>query len=161
MTAPTPAEARAELVRLWASSLATAHVPTEDTYGRSCDERGCGFCNADDHGDIVRTVTMLVERGLNDGPTDAELVEAALDHVVELIELAGLDAPPARVRAPWRPWMPVELDRLAELYEGGTAVDAIGAELGRSRGAILGQVTRLQLHRPAGWPVGRPRKGGE
>lgn len=33
------------IVPAWAASQLVTHTPTEDTYGRTCDERGCIVCN--------------------------------------------------------------------------------------------------------------------
>lgn len=55
-------EIRKALVPAFAVALIVNHVPRVGQYGESCDEMGCGFCNAGLDG-LEDTIRMIEVRG--------------------------------------------------------------------------------------------------
>ncbi len=57
---------------LWTRQQVLGHVPSTDTYGYTCDERGCAICNA---GSTEEAASWWDEAP---APDDEELAEAAV-----------------------------------------------------------------------------------
>lgn len=55
-----PLASDADRMLVWAGMRFAQHTPQDDTYGLSCDERGCYYCNASS-GDFVADAEMLLQ----------------------------------------------------------------------------------------------------
>lgn len=87
------AERRHALLWAWALYQVASHEGSEDSFGRSCDERGCAICNGGD--EAIEWIVESIEHpdpelgSIVTGPDDREL----LDMVGELAAIAWeLDA---------------------------------------------------------------------
>lgn len=69
---------RDALLPIWAAETVLSHTPTEDNYGRSCDERGCAICNI---GDPVEFLAHLQSDPYGQFlPDDSELYDAVIEY---------------------------------------------------------------------------------
>lgn len=98
--------------------------------------------------DTVVTVMEIVEdAGI--GPLSLTQVRDLADAIVTtwpVIEVVE-EPPTPKPRSHWKRWDAEEEDMLRVMFEGGLPTGEIAEKLNRSKGAILGAVSRLKLKR--------------
>lgn len=102
--------------------------------------------SADDH--ILNVMEALEEAGV--GPLPLQQVRTLTQSLIKRFpEIDVVALPPEqKPRAHWKRWSETEDEQLREMFcDQRLPTDEIAERLGRSKGSILGAVSRLQLRR--------------